>query len=105
MQRLCDVCHGVYSNNSSFSAHQRKTGHKQIASVDGQQAKIVESSNDPGQLKDSLKGKDASIIQLEEKTKLHGGNKFCQLSQRFINFLTIFSHKRYTKSTLGGLVR
>jgi len=66
MRRLCDVCHGVYSNNSSFSAHQRKTGHKQIASTDGE---IVELTDNLVQLQDSLKGKDASIAQLNDSLK------------------------------------
>ena len=55
MQRLCDVCRGVYSNKSSISAHQRKTGHKQIASTNGDRTEKVESNNDLGQLQDSLK--------------------------------------------------
>jgi len=62
MQRLCDVCHGVYSNNSSFSAHQRKTGHKQIASTDGERAEKVDSTKDLGQLQDSLKEKELTLL-------------------------------------------
>lgn len=69
MQRLCDVCHGIYSNNSSFSAHQRKTGHKQITSTLGERAEEVESTNDLGQLEDSLRLKDASIAQLNDSLK------------------------------------
>ena len=63
MQRLCDVCRGVYSNNSSFSAHQRKTGHKQIDSTVGERAEEVELTNDLDQLQDSLRVKETSIAQ------------------------------------------
>ena len=72
MKRLCDVCHGIYSNNSSFSAHQRKTGHKQIASTDGENAEKLELTGDQGQLEDSLKVKDDSIAQLNDSLKTKG---------------------------------
>jgi len=70
MKRLCDVCRGVYANNSSFSEHQRKTGHKQIASTNGDRTEIVESNDDLGQLQDSLKVKDNSIAQLNDSLKV-----------------------------------
>ena len=69
MRRLCDVCHGVYSNNSSFSAHQRKTGHKQIASTESKQTEKVDLNSELGQLQDSLRGKDANIAQLNDSLK------------------------------------
>ena len=66
MKRLCDVCHGVYANNSSFSEHQRKTGHKQIAATDGERTEKVDSTKDLGELQDSLKGKEVNIAQLND---------------------------------------
>ena len=69
MKRLCDVCRGVYANNSSFSEHQRKTGHKQIASTNGDRTEKVELTKDQGQLQDSLKVKEASIAQLNDSLK------------------------------------
>jgi septal ring factor EnvC (AmiA/AmiB activator) len=70
MQRLCDVCRGVYSNNSSFSAHQHKTGHKQIDSTLGERAEEVELTNDLGQLEDSIRLKNADIAQLNDSIKV-----------------------------------
>ena len=61
-------CHGVYANNSSFSEHQRKTGHKQIASKGDERTEQVEANN-TSQSDDLLKGKDASIAQLNDSLK------------------------------------
>jgi len=66
MQRLCDVCHGVYANNHSFKEHQRKTGHRQLASNNGERIYTVGGNQNISQFSYSVKGKNDRISSLKD---------------------------------------
>ena len=79
MQRLCDVCHGIYCNNHSFKEHQRKTGHRQVisnttrlenANGDNRSTRqfsyALKDKNDRiSSLRDSIENKDAELADFQ----------------------------------------
>jgi len=69
MQRLCDVCHGIYCNNHSFKEHQRKTGHRQVISNTTRLENANGDNRSTRQFSYALKGKNDRISSLSDSVE------------------------------------